>query len=99
MEDPFHIPEEFFSINGSNVHASDVKRELNGLYHELSKKHHHPKLTGVGLVCGGDFPLRTATALALLKLQDLTGMPYEIIYTDKDYNPVKRMNGGNVINY
>ena len=87
-------------LEGNDNNKGDVSKELGVLYHELCKKHHHPNLPkGTGLVCGGEFPLRTATALALLKLQEKTGLPYEVIYSDENFNPKWRLQNGKVLPY
>ena len=86
------------ALEGNAMMLSDVKREFTDLYHELSKKIHHPELKiAKGFVCGGDAPLRIATALVLLKLQDLKLLSYEITYADESYRPLKQLVGGVVI--
>ena len=86
------------ALEGNAMMLSDVKREFTDLYHELLKKIHHPELKiAKGFVCGGDAPLRIATALVLLKLQDLKLLSYEITYADESYRPLKQLVGGVVI--
>ena len=86
-------------LEGNSLMLPVVKKELSDLYHELSKQIHHPELQNMkGFVCGGAKPLRLATALALLKLQELNFLSYEITYADESYKPLKSLRGGKVIN-
>jgi hypothetical protein len=83
------------ALEGPGTDTSAVKRNLDDLFHELSKLHHHPKLQHVkGLVCGGNFPLRTATAVVLLALQKESAIRVDIQYMDESYVLKGHLKGG-----
>ena len=86
------------ALEGNTLLLADVKRELADLYHELSKQIHHPELKRLtGFVCGGAAPVRIATALVLLKLQQVNALPYDITYADEHYQKKSRLVAGNVV--
>ena len=85
-------------LEGNSLMLPDVRRALNELHNELSKGFYYRDLRHMsGFVCGGAKPLRMATALALLRLQYLRLISYEITYADESYRPLKNLSGGNVI--
>ena len=84
-------------LEGNSLMLPDVRRALNELHNELSKGFYYRDLRHMsGFVCGGAKPLRMATALALLRLQYLRLISYEITYADDSYRPLKNLSGGNV---
>ena len=84
-------------LEGNTLMLPDVRRALNELHNELSKGFYYRDLRHMsGFVCGGAKPLRMATALALLRLQYLRLISYEITYADESYRPLKNLSGGNV---
>ena len=86
------------ALEGNTVLLADVKRELADLYHKLSNQTHHPELKLLtGFVCGGAAPVRIATALVLLKLQQVNALPYDITYTDEHYQKKSRLIAGKVV--
>ena len=62
--------------------------------------HHHlqTSVTGSGFVCGGPMPLRAAVALTILTLQKTLQeyTPFNVRYTDQDYQDKYLLCGGKV---
>jgi hypothetical protein len=86
------------ALEGATVDEAAVKRELKQIYHQLSKDHHYPPLRNrTGLICGGEFPLRTATALLLLALQQEKCLVAEIQYTDASFDTLRLLQNGSVV--
>jgi hypothetical protein len=89
---------KLLEIEGA-VQPATVAKELESLYHELSKDIHYPEVSDTGFICGGNLPLRAAVALAMLKLQQLVpeNRKFVIKYADETYKVKKRLMSGAVI--
>jgi hypothetical protein len=101
-----HVKDWIIQLEGPNADQKAISRNLTDVYSLLSQWFHHPTLQDrVGLVCGGEFPVRTVTALFLLALQNpdapkpmtraFISLPIE--YTDEHYKKKCMLRGGKVV--
>ena len=87
-------------LSGGHASAGDeqaVCKEMIQIYHQLSKDVHYIKDATPGLYIGADhFPTRAASAIHILKAQNLGTFTQPVYYCDVNYDPVFELLGGKV---
>jgi hypothetical protein len=75
-----------------------VGKELNNIYHKLYEPVHHPLLPEAGFYCGGVLPLRAATAMTIMEMQELSkSKEFTTAYCDESFRPRLLLKNGKAV--